>query len=80
MEGTPYRPLPVFTACRGTTRKPPLKMVMRKKPNKIPEEAGWKLNKDGLREKDGKVAKLTLWYTSGDTTRRDLCIRLSAPS
>lgn len=38
----------------------------------ILEEAGWKLNKDGLREKDGKVAKLTLWYASGDTTRRDL--------
>ena len=38
----------------------------------ILEEAGWKLNKDGLREKNGKVAKLTLWYASGDTTRRDL--------
>ncbi len=37
------------------------------KAKSILEEAGWKLNKEGLREKNGKVAKLTLWYASGDT-------------
>ncbi|EJD6411035.1 ABC transporter substrate-binding protein [Providencia sp. CRE-3FA-0001] len=42
------------------------------KAKSILEDAGWKINKDGLREKDGKVAKLTLWYASGDSTRRDL--------
>lgn len=44
----------------------------------ILEEAGWKINKEGLREKDGKVAKLTLWYASGDTTRRDLAQAIRA--
>ncbi|MCW2257536.1 peptide/nickel transport system substrate-binding protein [Providencia alcalifaciens] len=44
----------------------------------ILEEAGWKLNKDGLREKNGIVAKLTLWYASGDSTRRDLAQTIRA--
>ncbi len=38
----------------------------------IPEEAGWKINRAGVREKAGKEARLTLWYASGDSTRRDL--------
>ncbi|EIJ9082378.1 ABC transporter substrate-binding protein [Citrobacter freundii] len=38
----------------------------------ILEEAGWKVGKDGVRVKDGKEARLTLWYASGDSTRRDL--------
>ncbi|QLV93192.1 ABC transporter substrate-binding protein [Citrobacter freundii] len=38
----------------------------------ILEEAGWKVGKDGVRMKDGKEARLTLWYASGDSTRRDL--------
>ncbi|MGV3932996.1 ABC transporter substrate-binding protein [Citrobacter freundii] len=38
----------------------------------ILEEAGWKVGKDGVRVKDGKDARLTLWYASGDSTRRDL--------
>ncbi len=37
-----------------------------------PEEAGWKINRAGVREKAGKEARLTLWYASGDSTRRDL--------
>ena len=44
----------------------------------ILEDAGWKLNSAGLREKAGKVAKLTLWYASGDTTRRDLAQAIRA--
>lgn len=44
----------------------------------ILEDAGWKLNKAGLREKEAKVAKLTLWYASGDTTRRDLAQAIRA--
>ncbi len=36
------------------------------------EEAGWKINRAGVREKAGKEARLTLWYASGDSTRRDL--------
>ncbi len=38
----------------------------------ILEEAGWKINSAGVREKAGKEARLTLWYASGDSTRRDL--------
>ncbi|WP_227729548.1 ABC transporter substrate-binding protein [Yersinia proxima] len=38
----------------------------------ILEQAGWKLNSAGIREKNGVPAKITLWYASGDTTRRDL--------
>lgn len=38
----------------------------------ILEQAGWKLNSAGIREKNGVPAKITLWYVSGDTTRRDL--------
>lgn len=38
----------------------------------ITEEAGWKINSAGVREKAGKEARLTLWYASGDSTRRDL--------
>lgn len=36
------------------------------------EQAGWKVGPDGVRVKDGKAARLTLWYASGDSTRRDL--------
>ncbi|WP_392564842.1 ABC transporter substrate-binding protein [Orbus wheelerorum] len=42
------------------------------------EQAGWYLNQNGLREKNGKIAKLTLWYASGDTTRRDLAQAIKA--
>ncbi|AHY12951.1 nickel ABC transporter substrate-binding protein [Citrobacter freundii CFNIH1] len=38
----------------------------------ILEDAGWKVGKDGVRVKEGKEARLTLWYASGDSTRRDL--------
>ncbi|HED2479378.1 TPA: ABC transporter substrate-binding protein [Citrobacter youngae] len=38
----------------------------------ILDQAGWKVGKDGVRVKDGKEARLTLWYASGDSTRRDL--------
>lgn len=61
--------------CRGCHgRGNPLrsKMVIAKKARTILEEAGWKVGKDGVRVKDGKEARLTLWYASGDSTRRDL--------
>lgn len=38
----------------------------------ILEDAGWKSGPDGIRVKNGKKAQLTLWYASGDSTRRDL--------
>lgn len=42
------------------------------KAKEILEQAGWKLNSQGIREKQGIPAKITLWYASGDATRRDL--------
>ncbi|WP_392563106.1 ABC transporter substrate-binding protein [Orbus sturtevantii] len=48
------------------------------KANTILEQAGWQLNKEGLREKNSIVAKLTLWYASGDITRRDLAQAIRA--
>ncbi|WP_300001213.1 ABC transporter substrate-binding protein [uncultured Cedecea sp.] len=38
----------------------------------ILEQASWKLNSKGIREKNGVPAHITLWYASGDATRRDL--------
>lgn len=73
--------VPAFTGVHGLPWNNPesaFKDGDAEKAKQILEEAGWKLNKDGLREKDGKVAKLTLWYTSGDTTRRDLAQAIRA--
>lgn len=42
------------------------------KARQILEEAGWIENAHGIREKNGLPAKITLWYASGDATRRDL--------
>lgn len=42
------------------------------KAKEILEQAGWQLNSKGIREKKGIPAKITLWYASNDTTRRDL--------
>ncbi|MBE8421537.1 ABC transporter substrate-binding protein, partial [Leptospira interrogans serovar Pomona] len=36
------------------------------------EEAGWQINSAGVRDKAGTDARLTLWYASCDSTRRDL--------
>ncbi|SPW32714.1 Nickel-binding periplasmic protein precursor [Edwardsiella tarda] len=41
----------------------------------ILDQAGWKVGKDGIREKAGQQARLTLWYASGDSTRRDIARR-----
>ena len=38
----------------------------------ILDEAGWVETASGIRAKEGVPAKLTLWYASGDATRRDL--------
>ncbi len=48
------------------------------KAKQILADAGWALNKKGILEKNGLEAKLTLWYTSGDATRRDLAETLRA--
>ncbi|UJQ39048.1 ABC transporter substrate-binding protein [Aeromonas caviae] len=40
--------------------------------NALLDEAGWKRGSDGIRHKGNLRAAFTLWYTSGDSTRRDL--------
>ncbi|MBV7438949.1 ABC transporter substrate-binding protein [Aeromonas sp. sif2416] len=40
--------------------------------NALLEAAGWQRGSDGIRHKGGLRAAFTLWYTSGDSTRRDL--------
>ncbi|HHQ4455863.1 TPA: ABC transporter substrate-binding protein [Aeromonas hydrophila] len=40
--------------------------------NALLDEAGWKRGSDGIRHKSNLRAAFTLWYTSGDSTRRDL--------
>ncbi|MFQ2032120.1 ABC transporter substrate-binding protein [Aeromonas veronii] len=40
--------------------------------NALLDEAGWKMGSDGIRRKGDLRAAFTLWYTSGDSTRRDL--------
>ncbi|MFQ1945887.1 ABC transporter substrate-binding protein [Aeromonas veronii] len=40
--------------------------------NALLDEAGWKMGSDGIRHKGDLRAAVTLWYTSGDSTRRDL--------
>ncbi|HDO1356906.1 TPA: ABC transporter substrate-binding protein [Aeromonas veronii] len=40
--------------------------------NALLDEAGWKRGSDGIRHKGSLRAAFTLWYTSGDSTRRDL--------
>lgn len=40
--------------------------------NDLLDEAGWKRGSDGIRHKGDLRAAFTLWYTSGDSTRRDL--------
>lgn len=44
----------------------------------ILEQNGWHLNKNNIREKNGIEAKLTLWYASGDVSRRDLSQAIKA--
>lgn len=40
--------------------------------NALLDEAGWQRGSDGIRHKGNLRAAITLWYTSGDSTRRDL--------
>lgn len=40
--------------------------------NGLLDEAGWQMGSDGVRHKGNLRAAFTLWYTSGDSTRRDL--------
>ena len=41
------------------------------------EEAGWKTGEDGIREKDGVKAELTLLYATGDSVRQALAADFS---
>lgn len=40
--------------------------------NALLDEAGWKMGSDGIRHNGSLRAAFTLWYTSGDSTRREL--------
>lgn len=42
------------------------------------DQAGWRVGQDGIRVKGDVRAALTLWYASGDTSRRDLALALRA--
>lgn len=42
------------------------------------DEAGWRRGADGIREKDGVRAEVTLYYAGADTLRRDMGIEFSA--
>lgn len=49
------------------------------KAQQILDDAGWRQKTPGsIREKNGVQAKLTLWYASGDSTRRDLAQAFSS--
>ena len=49
------------------------------KAQQILDDAGWhQKSANSVREKNGVPAKLTLWYASGDTSRRDLAQAFSA--
>ncbi|BFN17995.1 ABC transporter substrate-binding protein [Corynebacterium ulcerans] len=48
------------------------------KAEKLLDEAGWKKNAAGMREKDGKPFHITLYYASSDTTRRDIAIEFAS--
>nr|WP_232054971.1 ABC transporter substrate-binding protein [Leminorella richardii] len=49
------------------------------KARQILDRAGWTAKApDGLRKKNGIPAQITLWYASGDSTRRDLAQAFSA--
>lgn len=67
--------IPAYTAVQGLPWDNPqarFKDGDSVKAKQLLEDAGWRENTRGLREKNGLPAKITLWYTSGDTTRRDL--------
>lgn len=41
------------------------------------DEAGWKVGKDGIREKDGQACAFHLYAAAGDTDRYHLCVALA---
>ncbi len=67
--------IPAYSAVQGLPWQNP-DVVFKdgdvEKARKILDDAGWKAGKDGIRAKEGKEARLTLWYASGDSTRKDL--------
>ncbi|WGA64434.1 ABC transporter substrate-binding protein [Escherichia fergusonii] len=67
--------IPAYSAVQGLPWQNPVSTFKDGDLNKaraILDQAGWKMGKNGVREKDGKAANLTLWYASGDSTRQDL--------
>ncbi len=67
--------IPAYSAVQGLSWQSP-DVVFKdgdvEKSRKILDDAGWQVGKDGIRTKEGKEARLTLWYASGDSTRKDL--------
>ena len=67
--------IPAYTAVQGLpwdNPKASFKDGDIARAKQILDDAGWKVGDDGIRVKNGKKAQLTLWYASGDSTRRDL--------
>ena len=67
--------IPAFTGVEGLPWNNPdaaFKDGDSAKAKQILEDAGWVETPTGVREKNGLPAKVTLWYASGDATRRDL--------
>ena len=67
--------IPAYTGVQGLPWDNPeaaLKDGDIAKAKQILDEAGWVETASGIRAKDGLPAKVTLWYASGDVTRRDL--------
>ena len=67
--------IPAYTGVQGLPWDNPeaaLKDGDIAKAKQILDEAGWVETASGIRAKDSLPAKVTLWYASGDVTRRDL--------
>nr|WP_234418433.1 ABC transporter substrate-binding protein [Dongshaea marina] len=67
--------IPAFSAVQGLPWNNPdsaFKDGDLEKAKGILTKAGWKKGPDGVLQKGKLKANLTLWYTSGDSTRRDL--------
>lgn len=63
-----YGPLPVDDAWFAKDVERPQDLA---EAGRLLDEAGWKPGKDGVRAKDGRPARFTLYYPSGDKVRQD---------
>ena len=70
---------PAYSVCDGMPWYSPENEV-KFEPEKAAElldEAGWKRNENGMREKEGKAAQLNILYPMGDSTRQALAADLA---